>query len=276
MGEVNIIGISRHRILRDGKGITTLIGINGCPLRCEYCINKGLLRHEGPCHNMTTEDVLRAVEIDDLYFRSTNGGITFGGGEPLLNVDFIKEFRGICPSDWKINIETSLNVDRDTVDVGIDVVDCLIVDVKTLDSSIYKRYTSHDNSSVLSNLNHIAGVNMQDKIIIRLPMIPGYNDNADVERSKAILNDMGYTNVNIFGYVTNYTKRRTESMATKYGKGICNILKYVRKTVAEVNGILLDEEDCPMDVCRSGTCPKCEESLKYLSLELKKIPNAIY
>ena len=75
----------------DGQGITTLIAGAGCPLNCRWCINKRLLR-EATAEAVTAEELLERVKMDDLYFRATGGGITFGGGEPLLHASFIYVF----------------------------------------------------------------------------------------------------------------------------------------------------------------------------------------
>ena len=89
---VPIISISRHRIGIDGKGVNTLVSLQGCELNCQYCINpkckgsdEGVARH-------SPESLYEAVKIDDAYFHETDGGITFSGGEPLLYSDFIKRF----------------------------------------------------------------------------------------------------------------------------------------------------------------------------------------
>ena len=85
------------------------------------------------------------VKIDDLYFLVTGGGITFGGGEPLLYSDFIAKFRNICGSAWKIYIETSLNVEREHVSTLVGIVDDWIIDIKDWNEDIYSHYTGMGN-----------------------------------------------------------------------------------------------------------------------------------
>ena len=62
--------------------------------------------------NITTSQLLDELMLDNLYFLATGGGVTFGGGEPLLHSEFIDEFCHIKPAEWNVNIETSLNVSR--------------------------------------------------------------------------------------------------------------------------------------------------------------------
>ena len=65
---------------------------------------------------MTPMQLFTHVRVDDLYFQATGGGITFGGGEPALRSIFISQFRKVIPKQWKINIETSLNVPQEHVE----------------------------------------------------------------------------------------------------------------------------------------------------------------
>lgn len=107
-----IIGVERHRIATDGKGITTLVAFHGCPLRCRYCLNPQCLADGASYPAMTPQELYENVSVDNLYFLATGGGVTFGGGEPLLYSEFIHDFCRIVPQEWNICIETSLNVAR--------------------------------------------------------------------------------------------------------------------------------------------------------------------
>ena len=89
-----LVGFDRLRMETDGEGVTTLVAGGGCPLSCHYCINKKLLA-KAPAEHVTVSELYKRVSIDDLYFRATGGGVTFGGGESLLHASFIKEFRGL-------------------------------------------------------------------------------------------------------------------------------------------------------------------------------------
>ena len=76
----------------DGDGITTLVAFHGCTLRCKYCLNPQCLNEEFVCRVVTPTELYDEVSIDDLYFTATGGGVTFGGGEPLIRSSFIREF----------------------------------------------------------------------------------------------------------------------------------------------------------------------------------------
>ena len=75
-----LIGLSRHRIGVDGTGVTTLVAFHGCPLNCKYCLNPQTLSHDGVWRRFSSEELFRLINKDDLYFRASGGGVTFGGG----------------------------------------------------------------------------------------------------------------------------------------------------------------------------------------------------
>lgn len=192
--------INRHRMTVDGEGVTTLVGLYGCPLQCKYCINQKVLR-EAPYKEYTGEELLSVVMQDYCYFLATNGGITFGGGESLLHAEAIREFIEILPEHMNVNVETSLFVEQKALEDLLQPVHQFIIDIKSMNPVIYESYTKQPNTKVLQNLSYIANVQMQGKCRIRVPRIPEYNDEADVENSVSILKDMGFENIDVFDYI---------------------------------------------------------------------------
>ena len=151
-----LIGLSRHRIGVDGTGVTTLVAFHGCLLNCKYCLNPQALSPKGVWKRFPPEELFRAVSKDDLYFRATDGGVTFGGGEPLISCKEILIFRNICMNHgkkWKFNIESSLNVPNVFVEIMEKAIDHWIVDIKDMNPVIYKACTGKDNDSVIMNPN---------------------------------------------------------------------------------------------------------------------------
>ena len=200
--KVPLIGICRHRLVTDGQGVTTLVAFHGCPLRCKYCLNAQCLRSDGAWRQMTVQEILDEVMVDDLYFQATNGGITFGGGEPLLRSNEIVEFCRQRPSEWRIYVETSLNVERRAVEAVAPYVDHYYIDVKDMNPDIYRRYTSWDNSRVLENLQWLADHVDLQKVTIRQPHIPGHNTSEDIAKSQKQLEAMGFRDFDCFDYIT--------------------------------------------------------------------------
>lgn len=200
MNSAKIFGISRHRLTTDGEGVTTLVAFSGCPLGCKYCLNKASWEPDkGRLY--TSETLFEEVKIDQLYFLATKGGIAFGGGEPLLQVEFIKEFRGLCGSQWQLLAETSFNVPFENVETLDAVLDGYIVDIKDMNPEIYKAYTGKDNALVLSNLQWLLRHGDPNRIMVRVPHIPGFNTDEDVKRSKERLEKMGVTSIDEFQYI---------------------------------------------------------------------------
>ena len=160
-----LIAINRHRLTTDGEGITTLVAFHGCSLRCKYCLNSQCLQSDGVWQVLTPGELYAEVEIDDLYFMATGGGICFGGGEPLLQSSFIKAFADIMNPAWKLTIETALNVPLKDVERVAPLIHTWYVDVKDLNSDIYKAYTGKENASVIRNLTWLAENGYADKVI---------------------------------------------------------------------------------------------------------------
>lgn len=196
-----LIAINRHRLTTDGEGVTTLVGFHGCPLHCEYCLNAQCLQADGVWCRLTPGELYSEVEIDDLYFMATGGGICFGGGEPLLRSDFIKAFAEIMNPEWKLTIETSLNVPLENVKAIASLVQMWYVDIKDMNPDIYKAYGCKENKQVISNLQWLAANGYADKVIIRLPLIPEYNTDGDRQQSQQQLQKMGFTNFDKFNYI---------------------------------------------------------------------------
>ena len=173
----------------DGSGITTLVTFMGCPLKCKYCLNQ-------KCHEpiyetdgktlrkgimmLTPQELYDIVKVDNIYFQSTGGGICFGGGEPTLYKDFIVEFKKICGDKWKITLETSLRCSYNTIKDLSPVVDHWIVDIKSMNPFIYEEYTGV-MSGVLQHLSSIQNLVPQEKITVKVPHIPGFNDDEDLD-----------------------------------------------------------------------------------------------
>ena len=198
-----MIGISRHRLAIDGEGVTTLVAFHGCPLRCKYCLNPHSLSKDTQCIERTVEELIDEVRIDQLYFLATGGGVTFGGGEPLLHSVFIKAFCEQCPKEWRISIESSLNVPRKNVEDVLPFVKEWIIDIKDMNPEIYKSYSGISNERVIDNLRWIASehADLLPCILIRLPHIPDYNTDDDRDSSQAFLETLGYTNFDRFEYI---------------------------------------------------------------------------
>ena len=202
MNTAPLISIDRHRLTIDGEGVTTLVAFHGCPLHCKYCLNSQCLEADGIWQEIDTELLMINVEMDNLYFLATGGGICFGGGEPLLHSLFIKEFCKQCPDGWQFTMETSLNVPRYYLEEVVPFIDSFIIDIKDMNPNIYKAYTGKSNQHVIDNLVWLCThAKHKERIIIRLPLIPEFNTIEDRKRSRQVLREMGFERFDEFEYV---------------------------------------------------------------------------
>ena len=195
-----IVTCARHRMQCDGQGITTLVVFYGCPLRCRWCINPFTYDPAVRRTMMTPQQLYDRVKIDDLYFLATGGGITFGGGEPLLYPDFLTQFRQIAPESWHICAETSLAVPWENVEKAAGCIDLFYVDCKDANPEIYRSYTGADNQRMIDNLQKLLALVSHERIILRIPLIPEYNTAEDQRSSRLFFEKMGITQFDLFSY----------------------------------------------------------------------------
>ena len=158
--------------LVDGPGIRTVVFLTGCKLRCLFCHNPEMFKKG--VDNYTPEELFNKIIRNKPYFKRNNGGVTFSGGEPLLQSDFVIE---TCKLLKKENIHIAL----DTAGVGngnyeeiLSLVDLVIFDIKALDSKNYEYITGHKIDESLKFLDICQ--KMQKDLWIRQVIVPGIND----------------------------------------------------------------------------------------------------
>lgn len=127
--------------------------------------------------------------------------MTFGGGEPLLYPDFLRQFRELCGRDWRLSVETSLSASEEAVRALAEVVDEFIIDCKDTDPKIYHAYTGKENDGMMRNLSLLLSLVPTERVLLRLPLIPDYNDEACRQKSRARLSEMGVSRFDEFSYV---------------------------------------------------------------------------
>ncbi len=195
-----IAAVSRLRMGTDGKGIRSLIFLQGCPLRCRYCLNPFTWNGEMESRRLTAEELYSEIRIDRPYILATGGGLTFGGGEPLQYPSLITEMRFICEPEMTICVETSLNVEWGHIEKILEVTDKFIIDIKTTDPAVYFSYTGGELETVLSNLKMLIKEKSADDILVRIPCIEGYVSREMREQSKEYLQGFGVKQFDLFDY----------------------------------------------------------------------------
>jgi len=161
--------------LVDGPGIRTVIFLNGCNLRCKYCHNPETWKMQEL--NYTSDEIVHKCVRNKPYFNK-NGGVTFSGGEPLLQYDFLVE---TCKKLKKENIHIAI----DTAGVGLgnykelfNNIDLVLLDIKDITEDGYKEVTG---TSMLKKFDEFVDqLNKTNvEVWIRQVIIPDYNDNID-------------------------------------------------------------------------------------------------
>lgn len=155
----------------DGPGIRTVVFLNGCKLRCLFCHNPEMWNLKEK--NLTPEEVVQKILRNKPYFKN-GGGVTFSGGEPLLQIDFLIE---TC----KLLKHENIHIALDTAGVGLgnydeilSLVDLVIFDIKALDDVNYMEMTRNKISESLKFLECCQKHNK--KMWIRQVIVPGIND----------------------------------------------------------------------------------------------------
>ena len=160
----------------DGDGVRYGVFLAGCPLRCVYCHNPDTWHKSGI--EITAEELVKKISRYKPYFKS-NGGVTFSGGEPLLQAEFIKSAIPLLKdADIGYAIDTSgiLPLTSDVCEV-FSHSQFVLLDLKFYDEESYKKYTGGDFFSVLKTLDYLESINK--RTIIRTVVVPGINDSEE-------------------------------------------------------------------------------------------------
>lgn len=191
-----VFDIKRYAV-HDGPGIRTSIFFKGCPLRCVWCHNPESYKAgiESICSSNRMGDVkvadeteigktysldqlISEIENDQLFFDESGGGVTFSGGEPLMQIDFLEAILKACKErEIHTALDTTAYATKDKMDRIIDYVDLFLFDLKHMIAEDHIAHTGVSNKLILENLKYLA--EKGKKIIIRFPMIPGFNDSEE-------------------------------------------------------------------------------------------------
>lgn len=155
--------------------------------------------------SLNEHELWEKLSIDYCYFVATNGGVTFGGGEPLIYAEDILKFKNVIPDGMRIYIETSLSADIDD-DLFIRFLDkdnpfYFIIDIKTLDEKLYKAYTGFNIANMKRRLKIIADLNLVNQCKIRIPIIPEYKTEDIAKTEAKTISSMGFKNYEVFNYI---------------------------------------------------------------------------
>lgn len=195
-----IFSIKRYSV-HDGPGIRVTIFMKGCPLSCKWCHNpEGILPYQENvvntfrigeneyCRNeeagkyYSPREILAILARDRVFMDQSKGGVTFSGGEPMLQFDFLhKTVRDCKEQGYNTTIDTSGYAPTDYFESLIPYTDLFLFDIKHLDDSKHIESTGVSNSLILANYKLL--LERAAAVSLRIPVIPGFNDDPDhIER----------------------------------------------------------------------------------------------
>jgi pyruvate formate lyase activating enzyme len=188
-----IFSIKRYSI-NDGPGIRVAFFMKGCPLSCWWCHNPEGISPEREMIVQTkrvgdrefssndevgkyysVKNLLEIVERERIFIQQSNGGVTFTGGEPMMQFDFLIEaLKAFKTNGYHTAVDTSGYASRENIMAIIPFTDLFLYDIKHLDNSKHLEYTGVSNIGIIDNFRLILRSGKQ--IMVRVPVIPGKND----------------------------------------------------------------------------------------------------
>jgi len=177
-----------------------------CPKACP----EGALEIVG--RDMSVDEVLAEVEKDRPFYRRSGGGITIGGGEPLLQHHFTAALLEAAHGAYlHTALETSGFAAWEHFEPVLKHVDLLQIDFKHIDPVRHRELTGQSNELIIDNLGKVLTVKSPKDVVVRIPVIPGCNDSEETIRDMAgLVNGLGLTQIELIAYhkmgVSKYTQ----------------------------------------------------------------------
>lgn len=196
--------------IEDGPGIRTTVFMKGCPLRCQWCHNPESQSSVPQMMHSPGGDRLAGVEYTSnelaerlnrqrTLLRAGQGGVTFSGGEPLMQADFLADVIDHL-DDLHIILDTSGYGPRGALLILLKRVDLLYYDLKLVDPRAHRRFTGRGNRLNLENLQQVSASGVP--FVLRVPLVPGVTDTVENLNSiAAIARDLqGLIHVDLLPY----------------------------------------------------------------------------
>jgi len=184
----------KHYALHDGPGVRQTVFLKGCPLSCWWCHNPEsqsreiisfrkeekidghiVADQETLGWKISVPELMKEIERDNLLYEESGGGVTFSGGEPLLQFDFLLAVLKACKTvDIHTCVDTTTFVSKEKLKQVAAFTDLFMVDLKQMDDALHKKYTGVGNATILKNIRQLDA--WEKHFWIRYPLIPGMND----------------------------------------------------------------------------------------------------
>ncbi|MEG1002623.1 pyruvate formate-lyase-activating protein [Clostridium sp.] len=219
--------------LVDGPGIRIVVFFQGCALRCKYCHNPDTWEN-GCGETYTPEEIVSKLIKYKPYFDTSNGGVTFSGGEPLLQKEFLIEILKLCKKEGIHTCIDTAGFGRGDYEEILKYTDLVLFDVKDVTRERYKAITLRDMDESIKFMEALNKSNV--KVWVRHVVVPGLTDGVDHirELKKFISNINNVEKVELLPYHV-LGVNKYEKMELHYPlEGVPQMDKEVMKTYNDI------------------------------------------
>ena len=166
---------------------------------CVSACPNGALEVAG--RRLSLHELMRILERDRDYW-GPEGGITFSGGEPLSQPEFLLAALDACQKNYiHTVVETSAHADSQLISEVARLSDWMFVDLKHMESARHQREIGTGNEQILANLEALADSSYETHVVVRIPVVPGFNDSrANLSDSARFLAGLPLTEVNLLPF----------------------------------------------------------------------------
>ena len=256
----------KHYAIHDGPGIRITFFMKGCPLDCWWCHNpegkenaqtfvertdrvgdREFKSTEQVGKEYTPAEIVARAEKDRVFMEHSGGGVTFSGGEPLVQFEFLLEaLIELKKAGFHTTVDTSGFTSEEKLRAIMPYTDMFLYDIKHLDSEMHKKYTGVPNEKILSNFNMLLKEGAE--VMVRVPVIPGVTANREYMES-----------------LRDYLGQRTTGKIKEI-----NLLPYHKTGSSKYRRFNLPDRMTGIDQISNGHLDDYIEILKPLGIRVKK------
>lgn len=192
MKKIGIIFDIKKYAIHDGPGIRTTVFFKGCSMGCQWCHNpeskrfgvedftvhdraKKITKAETVGYEISVDEILEIIKKDSVFYDESGGGVTFSGGEPTLQPEFLLEVLKACKAEGiHTVVDTCGEASWKRFEQIVNYVDLFLFDLKLIDNIEHDKYTGVSNKRIHENLNNL--ISLGKEIELRVPLIPDVTD----------------------------------------------------------------------------------------------------